>query len=195
LSKGFRERFYFYLKPGFNLNLINMATTRKQKEESLSQIQSELKSAKGAVFTEYRGMTVKSMNSVRKALKKENVIYRVVKVTLLKKALAALGVNADELKYSGPVAVAISKDEETAPARLLKGMTKENPMLIFDGGLIEQKLVDSAMIERLALLPGKQQLQSQLVGVIAGPARGLVTVLSGNARGLLNVLKAAAEKK
>jgi large subunit ribosomal protein L10 len=97
-----------------------MATSRKEKEATLSQITEDLKNARGVVFTEYRGMTVKQIDNVRKTLRKENVKYQVVKVTLLKKALAALGINIDSLKYNGPIAVALSSDEETAPARILK---------------------------------------------------------------------------
>jgi large subunit ribosomal protein L10 len=172
-----------------------MAITRKEKEETLAALTEELKQARGVVFTEYRGLTVKQLDKVRKNLRKENVNYKVVKVTLLKKALAALGISTDSLKYNGPIAVASSKDEETTPARILKGMLKENPQLIMDGGILESKLIGSDVVATLAALPSKQQLLGQLVSVIAGPMRGLVTVLSGNTRNLLNVLNAIKEKK
>src|SRR4051812_10615915 len=97
-----------------------MATTRKKKESDLDQITSDLKEARGVVFTGYRGMTVKEIDKVRKDLRKENVRYQVVKVTLLKKALDKLGIKTDALKYSGPLALVVSKEEETAPARILK---------------------------------------------------------------------------
>lgn len=172
-----------------------MATTRKEKEATLAQVTEDLKNARGVVFTEYRGLTVKELEEVRKNLRKENVKYQVVKVTLLKKALAALGIDAGGFKYNGPVAVATSNEEETAPARILKGMTKNQPKLVLDGGVFNQLFVGSDVITRLASLPGKDQLRAQLVSVIAGPMRGLVTVLSGNTRSLLNVLNAIKEKK
>lgn len=172
-----------------------MAVSRKEKEEILSALTEDLKKARGVVFTEYRGMTVKQLNQVRRNLRKENVKYQVVKVTLLKKALEALGIKTDGLKYTGPVAIAVSEEEETAPARILKGMTKENPQLILDGGIFNSELVDSTVVIRLATLPTKQQLLGQLVSVISGPARGLVTVLSGNTRNLLNVLNAIKGRK
>src|SRR5258708_3800054 len=121
-----------------------MATSRKDKEASLASITSDLKDARGVVFAEYRGMTVKQMDNLRKVLRKENVKYSVVKVTLLKKALSALGIKLDDLKYNGPVAMAISRDEETAPARILKSMMKENPQIIFDGGIFNNKIVGGA---------------------------------------------------
>jgi large subunit ribosomal protein L10 len=172
-----------------------MAVSRKDKEESLASLTEDLKNAKGVVFTEYRGMTVKQLDNVRNNLRKENVKYQVVKVTLLKKALAALGISPDGLKYNGPIALAVSKEEETAPARILKGLTKLNPQLILDGGIFNHELVGSDVVVRLATLPSKPQLLSQLLSVLQGPARGLVTVLSGNTRNLLNVLNAIKEKK
>src|SRR3989338_660105 len=172
-----------------------MAITRKEKESILASLTELLKKARGVVFTEYRGMTVKQMNLVRRNLRKENVQYQVVKVTLLKKAMEALGIKTDGMKYTGPVAIAVSEEEETTPARVLKGMTKENPQLILDGGIFNSELVDATVVSRLATLPTKQQLLCQLVSVIAGPARGLVTVLFGNTRNLLNVLNAIKDKR
>ena len=172
-----------------------MAVTRKEKEETLISLTEDLKSARGVVFAEYRGMTVKQLDNVRKNLRKEKVKYRVVKITLLKKALTALGIKIDGLKYSGPIALAVSQEEETAPARILKSMIKENPQLVLDGGIFNHELVGSDVVARLASLPSKQQLLGQLVSVLSGPARGLVTVLSGNTRNLLNVLNAIKEKR
>lgn len=172
-----------------------MATTRKAKELSLKQITEDIKNARGVVFTEYRGMTVKELEQVRKTLRKENVKYQVVKVTLLKKALESLGISTKSLKYNGPLAIAISEEEETVPARVIKGMTKEQPKLIIDGGVFNKELVGSDIIAKLAALPTKEQLLGQLLSVINGPARGLVTVLSGNTRNLLNVLNAIKDKK
>ncbi len=172
-----------------------MAVSRKEKEAALAELTEDLKTARGVVFTEYRGMTVKQLEQVRKNLRKENVKYQVVKVSLLKKALATLGISSDGLTYNGPIALAVSQEEETAPARILKGMTKENPLLILDGGIFNNAIVGADIVGKLASLPTKQQLLSQLLSVLQGPARGLVTVLSGNTRNLLNVLNAIKDKK
>ncbi len=161
-----------------------MAVTRKEKEVSLASITELLKNARGVVFSEYRGMTVKQLDTVRKNLRKENVKYQVVKITLLRKALSALGINSDNLKYSGPMAIAVSEEEETAPARILKGMIKDNPQIIFDGGVFNKELVGADMINKLASIPSKQQLLGQLV-----------YVLTGNVRGLMYALNAIKDKK
>ncbi len=161
-----------------------MAVSRKEKESSLASVTELLKKARAVVFSEYRGMTVKQLDAVRNALRKENVKYKVVKVTLLRKALTALGINSDGLKYSGPIAIAVSEDEETAPARILKGMTKENPQIVFDGGVFNNEFIGVDMVNKLASVPSKQQSLGQLV-----------YVLTGNVRGLMYALNAIKDKK
>jgi large subunit ribosomal protein L10 len=178
----------------YERNSYFMAITRQQKEATLATLTSDLENAKGVVFTEYRGLTVAEMTKLRKALRKENVKYQVVKVTLLKKALEKLGITG-ELKYNGPVAVAVSEEDEVAPARVLKQSLKEFPKLVLDGGIFNKAIIDTSIVEKLASLPSKQQLLGQLLSVLNGPARGLVTVLSGNLRGLVNVLIAIKDKK
>jgi large subunit ribosomal protein L10 len=172
-----------------------MATSRQEKEIQLKQLVQDLTNAKGIVFAQYRGLTVKEIDKIRKNLRKENVSYQVVKVTLLKKAFVELGINADDFKYDGPIAVATSQDDETTPARIIKSMNKEHQFLKLDGGIIEKKVIGKQMVMQLADLPSKQQLLGQLVSVIAGPARGLVTVLSGNMRQLVYALNAIADAK
>ncbi len=171
-----------------------MAITRKEKEEDLKQLEADLSDAKGVVFTEYRGLTVVEMTKMRKTLRAEQVKYQVVKVTLLKKALAKLGITG-ELKFNGPIAVAISQEEETTAARMLKAATKDFPKLVLGGGIFNKAVVGSDVVARLANLPSKPQLLGQLLSVLQGPARGLVTVLTGNTRNLLNVLNAIKEKR
>ncbi|HEV8601013.1 MAG TPA: 50S ribosomal protein L10, partial [Patescibacteria group bacterium] len=79
-----------------------MAVTRKEKETILTSLIDRIKQARGIVFAEYRGLTVAEANKLRKSLRKENVTYQVVKVTLLKKALTELKIQAGNLKFKGP---------------------------------------------------------------------------------------------
>jgi large subunit ribosomal protein L10 len=95
-----------------------------------------------------------------------------------------MGINTDGFKYSGPMAIAISEGEETAPARILKGMMKENPQIIFDGGIFNNEFIGVDVVNKLASIPSKQQLLGQLV-----------YVLSGNVRSLAYALNAIKDKK
>lgn len=172
-----------------------MATSRQDKEAQLKELLTDLTDAKGIVFAQYRGLTVKEIDKIRKTLRKDNIKYKVVKVTLLKKAFDQLGIKYEGLKYSGPIALAMSQDDETTPARLIKSLGKEHQNLIVDGGILGKEIIAKSMALQLADLPSKQQLLGQLVSVISGPTRGLVTVLSGNMRKLVYALNAIAEAK
>jgi large subunit ribosomal protein L10 len=184
-------QFSFIKKKSKNI----MATSRQEKEEQLKQIVDELTAAKGVVFAQYRGLTVKEIDKIRKVLRKDKIKYSVVKMTLLKKAFEKLGIKAENFQYSGPIALATSDEDETTPARLIKSFYKEHPNLILDGGVLNKEVVGKQIVMQLADLPSKQQLLGQLLSVIAGPARGLVTVLSGNMRQLVYALNAIAEAK
>jgi large subunit ribosomal protein L10 len=171
-----------------------MAKSKAQKELDLAELTSKLKEAKSVVFTEYRGTTVKDIDKFRKSLIKENVFSKVYKVTLVKKALEANGVDASSLDYKTPVILSISNEEETAPARIIKGLGKDIKTVSMLAGLVDGKLVTKAQVTALADMPSKLELRAKLVGTINAPVSGFVNVLAGNLRGLINVLNAVAQK-
>ncbi len=171
-----------------------MPKTKLQKEQDLQELTERLKNAKSVVMSEYRGTTVKDIDSFRRALSKENVKSKVYKITLLKKALAANGIESESLDYKAPVILSMSDDEETTPARLVKQMSGDIKTIQILSGIVDNKLVDKEMVLALADLPSKDQLRGQLVGTINAPVSGFVNVLAGNLRGLINVLNAVAQK-
>lgn len=175
-------------------NIASMPKTKVQKEKDLAELTEKLKSAKSVVMSEYRGTTVKDIDAFRRALTKENVQSKVYKITLIKKALAANGIDADSIDYKTPVILSSSDDEETAPARLVKQMSGTIKTIQILSGVIDNKLVGKEMVMTLADLPSKDQLRAKLVGTINAPVTGFVNVLAGNLRGLINVLNAVAQK-
>lgn len=171
-----------------------MAKTKQQKSADLEEATARLSKAKGVVLTDYRGTTVKDIDKFRRTLEKENVTAKVYKVSLLKKALEANNIDASAVNYKTPVIVAISEEEETLPARLIKGLTKDIKTMSVLSGVLESRLVDKNQVLALADLPSKTELRAKLVGTINAPVSGFVNVLAGNVRSLLNVLNAIATK-
>ena len=171
-----------------------MAKTRQQKESDLQELTDRVKTAKSIVFTEYRGTTVKDIDKFRRALAKENVFSKVYKISLVQKALEANGVSADSVDYKVPVILAVSEEDETAAARLVKSVAKDVKTIGMLAGFIDGKLVTNEQVTALADMPGKQELRAKLVGTINAPVSGFVNVLAGNIRGLINVLNAVASK-
>lgn len=171
--------------------------TKEKKGEIIKNLSDKFSKSKAIVFLGFQGLSSKDNVELRRKLRSENVDYKVAKKTLIKKSLegAKVLVGDDKLELEGPVAVAVSYDDEVAPARLANEYAKINKKLRLLGGFIATKFMDEKEVKALALLPGKDQLRAQLVGTINAPVSGFVNVLAGNIRGLVNVLKAIEKKK
>lgn len=171
-----------------------MPKSKNQKEKDLAELTEKLKNSKSVVLTEYRGTTVKDMTAVRKALSAEGVTSKVYKISLLVKALEALGIDTSTVDYKVPVILSFSADEETAPARAIKGLSKEIKTLGMLAGLIDGHLIGKSEVVALADLPSKLELRAAVVRTINAPVSSFVNVLAGNVRSILNVLNAIAAK-
>ena len=171
-----------------------MPKSKNQKEKDLTELTDKIKSAKSVVLSEYRGTSVKDLDKFRKTLKKEGVVSKVYKITLIKKALSAAGIASDGIDYKTPVIFSSSADDETIAARLIKNLSKEIKTIAVLEGILDGKLVDKQMVLALADLPSKDQLRAQVVRTINAPVSGFVNVLAGNIRGLMNVLSAVAQR-
>jgi len=172
-----------------------MAVTRKEKEALLSELETQLEGAKSVVFADYRGTTVKKISELRRELRKENVYAKVAKITLIKRALQKHGVDTSAMDFKAPVALAVSKEDEVAPARILSNFAKENKNVQILMGVMDGRVVSKVEVAALASLPGKQELRGKLVGTIAAPMSGFVNVLAGNLRSLVYALNAIKEAK
>src|SRR3954467_13211731 len=102
-----------------------MSKLKDQKAKDLEELTAKLREAKGVVFSDYRGTTVKDLDKFRNALRKENVFSKVYKISLVKKALEAVGLDASTVNYKTPAILAISQEDEVAPARVIKGLSKD----------------------------------------------------------------------
>ncbi len=172
-----------------------MAITRKKKIGILEGLEERLQGAKSIVFADYRGTTVKKIDELRRNLRKENVFAKVAKITLLKKALQKAGIDISAVDFKAPVAVAVSKEDETAPARIVSEFIKNNKNINILLGIVEGRVVSAAEVAALAALPTKQELRGKLVGTIAAPISSFANVLAGNLRALVYALNAIKEVK
>jgi large subunit ribosomal protein L10 len=171
-----------------------MPKSKDQKDKDLKELTAKLAEAKGAVFSDYRGTTVKDLDAFRKALRKENVFAKVYKLTLVKKAMKQAGFEGEIADYKTPVILSLSAEDETTPARLVKNFTRDVKTISVLEGVLDKKVIGKAQVLALADLPSKQQMRAQAVRTINAPLEGFVNVLAGTIRGLLNVLNAKAAK-
>ena len=127
----------------------------------------DFKSADAIALTEYRGLTVGAMKSLRRSLGMETK-YAVVKNTLTKIAAKNAGIDIDDSLLKGPSAVAFIKGDSIAAAKAFKEFQKENPLLVIKGGVFDGKAVTTADIMKLADLESREVLLAKLAGAMKG---------------------------
>ncbi|MEA2098025.1 MAG: 50S ribosomal protein L10 [Patescibacteria group bacterium] len=173
-----------------------MSITKQDKEKIVKNLSDKFSKAKSIIFLGFKGLTVKEDNELRNKLRGEDIDYKVARKTLIKRGLKDVNIEgAEDLELEGPISMAVSYDDEVAPARLANEYAKTNKKLKLLGGYVSNKYLDVVEIKALSLLQGKDQLRAQLVGTINAPVSGFVNVLAGNIRGLVNVLKAIEDNK
>ena len=173
-----------------------MAISRTAKEQAVAQLSGELGRLSLAVMTDYRGLTVREVEELRAKLREEGMTYKVTKNTLLRLALKSNPALAelDPGAFTGPMALAISFDDEIAPARVIFQYAKAHEALEIVGAITgDGRMLSASEVKALATLPSREQLIAQVVGTIAAPLSGLVGVMAANVRSIINVLNALSE--
>ena len=171
-----------------------MAITREKKGELVSEYVEKIRRSQAVVVTEYRGLTVKQLQDLRRELRASGSELVVAKNTLICRALTEVGMPAPETLFKGPTAVAFMYNELAVPSKTLNKFARDSKILVVKGGVLGQSVMDESGVQQLADLPGREQLIGQVVGTLQAPIVGLVTVLSGTVRGLMNVLNARVQQ-
>jgi len=162
-----------------------MSLALEKKKKIVEDIVLLFKKSKSTIFTDYRGLTVKQMNELRKELADFKIEYKVLKNTLLRKATENLELEENLKDYFvGPTAVAFSQEDVVAPAKVLYNFAKSNDALAIKGGFVEGKVLQKEEVENLAKLPSYNDLVAMFLSVLQAPIRNFALVL-----------KALADKK
>ena len=140
-----------------------------QKQPVVKEIAALLDGAQAAVVVDYRGLTVAQDTELRKQLREAGVVYKVYKNTMVR--IAAKGTEFEQFDpyLEGPTALAVSKEDATAPARLIAKFAKTAPKLEFKGGVVEGKLFDAAGMAAVAEVPSREILLGRLFGSMQSP--------------------------
>lgn len=151
-------------------------TVLNEKKVLVENIAEKFKNASSSVVVEYRGLNVSEVTELRRALRKENIEFKVFKNSMVQRAVASLGFEALENQLVGPNAIAFSEDA-TAPCRVLANFAKDHKALVVKSGIVEGKVVDANTISELAKLPNKEGMLSMLLGCIQSPVRSFACVV------------------
>ena len=147
-----------------------MSVEAKQaKQVIIDEIKEKLDGAQSAVVIDYMGTTVAQADAMRKKLREANVDYTVYKNTLIKRAIEGTEFAPLAEVLDGPSAIAISKDDATAPARVLKEVIDEFKKMEFKAGVVEGNFFDQDGIKEIASIPSRDVLIAKFMGSIQSP--------------------------
>jgi large subunit ribosomal protein L10 len=169
---------------------------RPDKAADVAELVESFQGAAGAVLTEYRGLSVKQLQDLRRALG-ENAQYAVVKNTLTKIAATEAGVEGFDDLLTGPTAIAFINGDVVEAAKGLRDFAKANPALVIKGGLFEGKSLDAKEIAKLADLESREVLLAKLAGGMLASLTQAVQLLNApiaQAARLAGALQAKAEQ-
>ena len=150
----------------------------EQKKPIVAEIAENIKDAQSVVLVHYSGITVEADTKLRKELREAGITYKVYKNTLMNFAFE--GTDCEPLckHLDGPNAIAISKDDATAPARIISKYAKEAPTMKMLAGIVEGGYYDEKAVNALASVPSREELLGKLLGSIQSPITNLARVLN-----------------
>lgn len=164
------------------------------KQKRVSSLSDLLKRSQLAVVTDYRGMKMIEISTLRAQLRKVDSEFHVTKNTLLR--IAGGDATAAQLMpvLAGTTAIAFCFGDIAAPAKLLTDFTRTSKTLKIKAALLSGKLVGADQLTAIASLPARPVLQAQLMGALQGPLANAVGILNAPLQSMVGVLQARVEQ-
>ena len=148
-----------------------------KKQDEVKLYKEKFEKSKLVILADYRGITVDDVTKMRADLRKSNTEYKVAKNSILKFAAKEANLGELEEKLEGPTAVAFSYDDYVEPAKVIYNFAKDSDFYKITGGVMDGKVISVEEIERLAKLPSKEMLLTQLATVLLANIRNFAVVL------------------
>ena len=147
------------------------------KQPIINEIAEAVDGAQSAVLVQYLGITVEQDTALRKELREAGVHYKVYKNTLMKRAFEGTDFAQLDKHLDGPNALAVSKEDAVAPARILAKYAKQFKVMSMVGGVIEGKYFDDKQLQELANVPSREVLLGRLFGSMQSPIANFARVI------------------
>ena len=163
--------------------------------ESVKNLTEKLEKANAIYFTYYLGLDVVSITKLRKEFVSNDIEFTIAKNTLIKLAAKDVGMEALDEFLNGPTAMALSYNDPTDPAKVIKDFLKDFDKPAVKGMILDGQVFQGEEFEKIANLPSKEQLLSKLVGMLNSPMSKLSSTLGSPVSGLLGALEQLNSKK
>ncbi len=172
-----------------------MPGPRPEKIAVVEEVREHLDGSGAAILTEYRGLKVGDLASLRRQLRSAGADYKIFKNTLVRRAMADTDRAVLDPLLEGPTAIVFVRDDVSAVAKVLREFGRAHPELIVKGGLLGAQLLDARAASALADLPSRDALLAQLAGAVAAPMQQFAGLLQALPRSLAYGLAALLEKR
>jgi len=164
------------------------------KQAAVAELREQLQASRTLIVSEYRGLTVRDLQEIRRSLRKQDVTYRVVKNRLMKIAAGdTIGLELDEM-LTGPTAIAFGQDEGATAKAVIDTMRPYKTVRIM-GGLLGDRAIDGNEVTRLAALPSRETLLSQIAGAFAAPMATTAGLFDAPLRDVVGLVAALETKQ
>jgi large subunit ribosomal protein L10 len=167
---------------------------KPDKVSAVAEIADKFRDSSAAVITEYRGLSMAQLSTLRRALGSE-VSYRVAKNTLVKRAAEDAGVQGLEDLFVGPTAIAFVEGEPVDAAKALRDFAKDNKALVIKGGYMDGRSLTVDEVTRIADLDSREVLLSKLAGAMKGNLSKAAALFAAPASQVARLGAALQEKK
>ena len=165
---------------------------KKQKAEALHQ---ELETSRTVILSGFEGLTVAQDFELRRRIAQVGAKYKVVKNTLIERASQGTPLEPAAKRLTGTTALAYTREDPVALAKVLTAYAKENPLLKFKSGVVESRVVSLADLSLVANLPAKEELLAKALFLVNSPARNVALAVAGVAHMLAVVIQQAVKEK
>lgn len=172
-----------------------MSANKDAKVQVVEDIKGKIQASKSVVFVKFAGLTVAEDTELRREFRKNNVEYKVLKNTLIRRAFNDLGITDFDEDLNGPTSVAFGADETGASKVIIEAVKKYENKVSVKSAYVDGGKVDANGVKALAAMPSKEELIAKMLGSLQAPISNFVGVLSAMPRSLVIALNAVAEKK
>ena len=169
---------------------------RSEKDQIIAEVADQISRAKSMYLADFTGITVEEINELRREFRKSKVEYRVVKNTLVRKALEQVtGYDKVYDKLTGPTALALGFDDPVVPAKIIKKFRDKYQKLTVKVCVVEREVFDGANLDTIAKLPSRGEIIAGILGSLQAPIAGVAGAVNAVVRDLVSVIDAIEKKK
>ena len=149
---------------------------KEQKKNYITEMTANFENSEAVLVTHYQGLTVKQLDELRKQMREQGIQFKITKNRITKLALEKTKCKDLTNLFTGPTAVALSKDA-ISTAKILTKFSKENNNLKILGGIMGKEILDVAAVANVATLPTLDEARAKIIGILTSPAQKIVSIL------------------